>query len=310
LSADPVLDASSPQSLNGYDYASNNPIGLSDPSGLHTDDPSSNRCDSACGHGVIAGDASTYGNDAGTSGGDCNSPAGPRACGSANAYYSDPDPVQATPRKSHGCGFMGHSCLGKAMSAVGHAASSVVQSQAWSLVATGLELAGPICPVCGAVGVAMNVVSAIVTCVQGEAIACATDIVIAATGGAGMVMGRAAKLAEAADSASGAARGSDFIASSDGTVVSTSRGRLEGGFKTQTFQPLHLVGGHGIYPPDGSLVRIMEPTGQAPLRASFTNGNGGPISPFTGKPVQPPPGLSPSDRLAYVRARTHVELGP
>jgi hypothetical protein len=54
----------------------------------------------------------------------------------------------------------------------------------------------------------------------------------------------------------------------------------------------------------------MEPSGRAPLRASFTNNNGGPISPFTGSPVHPPPGLSSSDALAYVRARTHVELGP
>ncbi|MEO7286953.1 MAG: hypothetical protein ABI140_08545, partial [Jatrophihabitantaceae bacterium] len=49
------------------------------------------------------------------------------------------------------------------------------------------------CPACGAVGVAMNVVSAIVTCVQGEAIACATNVAIAATGGAGMALGRALK---------------------------------------------------------------------------------------------------------------------
>jgi YD repeat-containing protein len=41
-----------------------------------------------------------------------------------------------------------------------------------------------------------------------------------------------------------------------------------------------------------------------------TNSNGGPINPFTGRPVQPPPGLSSAQRLAYVRARTHVDLGP
>ena len=46
LSADPVLDPSSPQSLNGYDYANNNPITGSDPTGLHTDDPTD--CGSAC----------------------------------------------------------------------------------------------------------------------------------------------------------------------------------------------------------------------------------------------------------------------
>lgn len=62
--------------------------------------------------------------------------------------------------------------------------------------------------------------------------------------------------------------------------------------------------------PDGTLVRVMEPSGQAPLRASFTNPNGGPVSPFTGKPVQPPPGLTKAERLDFIRARIHVELGP
>jgi len=41
--------------------------------------------------------------------------------------------------------------------------------------------------------------------------------------------------------------------------------------------------------PDGSRVRLMEPSGAAGRRASFTNAAGGPINPFTGKPVQPPP---------------------
>lgn len=39
LSVDPVLDTKDPQSLNGYSYASSNPVTSSDPSGLHTDDP-------------------------------------------------------------------------------------------------------------------------------------------------------------------------------------------------------------------------------------------------------------------------------
>jgi hypothetical protein len=62
--------------------------------------------------------------------------------------------------------------------------------------------------------------------------------------------------------------------------------------------------------PDGSLVRIMEPSGQAPLRASFTNSKGAPINPFTGKPVQPPSGLTKPQRLKSIRDRTHVALGP
>ena len=61
--------------------------------------------------------------------------------------------------------------------------------------------------------------------------------------------------------------------------------------------------------PDGSLVRLMQPSGNGPLRASFTNANGGPINPFTGKPVQPPApsGWSMKD---WARALTHVEQTP
>jgi hypothetical protein len=62
--------------------------------------------------------------------------------------------------------------------------------------------------------------------------------------------------------------------------------------------------------PGGTHVRVMEPSGQAPLRASFENANGQPVGAFTDKPVQPPPGLTKPERLDYIRARTHVELGP
>jgi hypothetical protein len=105
--------------------------------------------------------------------------------------------------------------------------------------------------------------------------------------------------------------GADFVAGSDGTVISTSRARLEGGLQDAGF-PANAATAPGMEHelPDGTLVRIMEPSGQAPLRASFTNENGGPINPFTGKPVQPPLGLSPAERLAYVRSYTHLELGP
>ena len=41
----------------------------------------------------------------------------------------------------------------------------------------------------------------------------------------------------------------------------------------------------------GTIVRIMEASGPAPLRASFTNTHHGPINPFTGKQPQPPRGL-------------------
>jgi hypothetical protein len=101
-----------------------------------------------------------------------------------------------------------------------------------------------------------------------------------------------------------------FVASADGVVVPTSRARLLKGFEGAGFPKTPTTSPGTQYTlPDGSLVRVMEPSGQAPLRASFANANGGPISPFTGKPIQPPPGLTPAQRLEYIRMRTHLALG-
>ena len=103
--------------------------------------------------------------------------------------------------------------------------------------------------------------------------------------------------------------GATFIANTSGVVVPTSRATLVSGFeaagllKTATKSP-----GMQYSLPGGDLVRVMEPTTSAGLRASFTNSAGAPISPFTSKPVQPPPGLTSAERLDYVRSRTHVEL--
>ncbi|WP_223944993.1 DUF6531 domain-containing protein [Arthrobacter sp. StoSoilB20] len=105
--------------------------------------------------------------------------------------------------------------------------------------------------------------------------------------------------------------GSAFIASADGVVIPTSRTTLETGFQRAGFHGVPTTSPGMMYSmPDGSLVRIMEPSGAAQLRASFTNANDGLINPFTGKPVQPPSGLTRSDRVLYVRERTHVNLMP
>ncbi len=48
--------------------------------------------------------------------------------------------------------------------------------------------------------------------------------------------------------------------------------------------------------PDGSRVRVMQADGRSPQRASFENHNGGPVDPTTGKPPQPPQGLSKAQR--------------
>ncbi|WP_055601616.1 polymorphic toxin-type HINT domain-containing protein [Streptomyces aureus] len=108
----------------------------------------------------------------------------------------------------------------------------------------------------------------------------------------------------------------DFVVGSNGTVVPTSASRLESGLQSavnsgepgfSTFPTRSAGVGYEL--PDGSRVRIMQPSanGNAGLRASFTNGSDAPVSPFTGKPVQPPRGVNPKQ---YVRERTHVELRP
>ena len=114
------------------------------------------------------------------------------------------------------------------------------------------------------------------------------------------------------DGAQGLARRPDFIANADGVVIPTSRARLETGFQEAGFPaaPTPRSPGTEYTLPGGTHVRVMEPAGQAPLRASFPNANGGPVGAFTDKPVQPPPGLGKADRLDYIRQRTHVELGP
>ncbi|MEL6201811.1 MAG: RHS repeat-associated core domain-containing protein [Pseudomonadota bacterium] len=58
--------------------------------------------------------------------------------------------------------------------------------------------------------------------------------------------------------------------------------------------------------PNGNKVRVMQADGRNEPRASFTNNNGQPIDPRTGKPPQPPRGLSTQERKSYVRSRTHI----
>jgi RHS repeat-associated protein len=102
-----------------------------------------------------------------------------------------------------------------------------------------------------------------------------------------------------------------FMADANGVIVPTSRNCLVAGFERAGLPAAPTLSPGMKYTfPDGSIVRVMEPSGSAQLRASFTNSNHGPISPFTGKPVQPPRGLSTVDRHLYVRDRTHVNLRP
>jgi filamentous hemagglutinin len=58
--------------------------------------------------------------------------------------------------------------------------------------------------------------------------------------------------------------------------------------------------------PDGNKVRTMDPSGQAPRRASFENANGQPVD-MDGKTIQPPKDMSKTERKQYIRERTHLE---
>lgn len=106
--------------------------------------------------------------------------------------------------------------------------------------------------------------------------------------------------------------GPDFVAGPIGSQppVPVSQGRMAAGFNEMGFPSAPTASPGTSYTlPDGSKVRLMEPTVQAPRRASFTNANDGYINPFTGKPVQPPapPGVSMKE---WVRLNTHVEQTP
>jgi len=115
----------------------------------------------------------------------------------------------------------------------------------------------------------------------------------------------------ASGAAAGAAPGADFITGTDGTTVPTSRARLEDGFRAVGLpsSPTRSAGMQYTLP-DGSLVRIMEPSGSAPLRASFTDSYGNAINPFTGRQPMPPRGVSGAVWRQLMRSLTHVELGP
>ena len=101
--------------------------------------------------------------------------------------------------------------------------------------------------------------------------------------------------------------GPDFIADDQGTIIPTSRTRLEEGLQSAGLDTFSTDSpGTGYVLPDGSRVRVMDATKYASQRASFTNANDGPVSPFTGKPPNPPKEISNTKK--WVRERCHIDL--
>lgn len=118
------------------------------------------------------------------------------------------------------------------------------------------------------------------------------------------------------DVTEGGGKGPDFIVGSNGTTVGTRQSQMKKGFEDAGFSSQNVVSptsgnvvGKSYTLPGGNKVRAMEPDGRNPRRASFTNGNGGAVDPFTGKPPQPPSGLSRAERKQFVRDRSHVVQG-
>ena len=94
----------------------------------------------------------------------------------------------------------------------------------------------------------------------------------------------------------GKKQGADFIVSPEGTTISKSQDRMKEGFEAAGFESKSTRSAGTEYTlPDGRKVRAMEPSGQAPKRASFENKNGNPVN-MDGKAVQPPRGMSKSER--------------
>jgi len=102
----------------------------------------------------------------------------------------------------------------------------------------------------------------------------------------------------------------DFVVGANGTVVSKSAARLVEGFNDAGFPSTPTASpGIAFTLPDGSLVRVMEPSGAGPLRAVFQDSNGTPINPF-GPWQHPPAGLNAADRKLFTRNQWHLELDP
>ncbi len=141
------------------------------------------------------------------------------------------------------------------------------------------------------------------------AVLAAHGATVAANGAAAVVAGTAMMMNSGGGAAGGGGK-ADFIVTPGGTAVPTSQSRMRQGFDRAGF-PGRPTSSPGVEHtlPNGQRVRTMEPSGQAPRRASFENSNGQPVTP-DGTVPQPPRGMTSAQRRQYVRDRTHIEQVP
>jgi len=110
------------------------------------------------------------------------------------------------------------------------------------------------------------------------------------------------------------AKGLSSVKHASGVELPKSQAQMIANFETAGYPSKPVVSptsgnvvGTQYTLPDGSRVRVMQADGRSPQRASFENANGGPIDPTTGKPPQPPKGLSKAERKQWIRERTNIE---
>ena len=122
----------------------------------------------------------------------------------------------------------------------------------------------------------------------------------------GAALTQAATIVGGALTEAGNAITSSFVVTAKGTAIALSQARMALSFAAAGF-PSEPTSSPGVeYTlPGGMQVRLMEPAGGAPRRASFENANTQPVTPDGGAP-QPPRGLTAAERRQYVRDRTHV----
>jgi RHS repeat-associated protein len=209
ISVDPVM-GNEPQLMNAYAYSNNSPVTFSDPTGMYCDScdyynhkngessvwsPEVQRtsfCDSCEYHSVKNNTTSAWNQ---------------RHYSQAErpAVFAESEKINeriaAEKRAAEESRRQEESCNASFWCRAGQVAKSVATSSTFRLVASGLSIAGLICPVCGAIGLAMSAVSAAVSC--GDAAfgggswgECAVGAAGVLVGGAGMVAARSLSAAD------------------------------------------------------------------------------------------------------------------